>query len=211
MDDDSGLLGKADISLRRILVRFGVAMVVLGVGYVAITFGQVWLASRADDARPSQAIVVLGAAQYDGAPSPVLRARLDQAAGLYRDGMARVVVVTGGGQEGDRTTEAKTGYDYLRELGVPDGQLRLEVQGKTTWESLSATRRFLAGEGITDVILVSDPYHSLRLRGIADELGLAAVMSPAATPTPLRSLLRETAAVAAGRVLGYGRLDRWFN
>ncbi|MCP5029257.1 MAG: YdcF family protein [Actinomycetia bacterium] len=211
MDDDAGLVGKAGLSPRRILVRFGVALGVLGVGYLLITFGQVWLASRADDARPSQAIVVLGAAQYDGEPSPVLRARLDQAAGLYRDGMAPIVAVTGGGQTGDRTTEAKTGYDYLRDLGVPDDRLRLEVQGTTTWESLAATRRFLAAEGITEVILVSDPYHSLRLRGMADELGLNAVMSPAATPAPLKSLLRETAAVAAGRVLGYGRLDRWFN
>ncbi|MCP3913120.1 MAG: YdcF family protein [Actinomycetia bacterium] len=211
MDDDSGLLGTAGLSPRRLMVRFAALLGAFAVVYLVVTFGQVWLASRADDARPSQAIIVMGAAQYDGEPSPVLRARLDQAAGLYRDGFAPIVVVTGGGQASDRTTEAKTGYDYLRDLGVPDDRLRLEVQGTTTWESLAATRRFLVGEGITDVILVSDPYHSLRLRGMADELGLNAVMSPAATPTPLRSLVRETAAVSAGRVLGYGRLDRWLN
>jgi uncharacterized SAM-binding protein YcdF (DUF218 family) len=201
---------------RRIVfkVLFGVACLV--VTYFAITFAQVVSTSRVDDAagtdvKPAQALVVLGAAQYDGVPSPVLRGRLDHALELYRRGLAPVVVVTGGRQSGDRFTEATAGYDYLRARGVPDAAIRKEVHGRTTWESLRATSTFLHDEGIDDVFIVSDGYHSKRALGIAAEVGLDARVSPSKTPmstgTRLRADLRETVAVGLGRIIGYRMLD----
>lgn len=176
--------------------------------YVGITFVQVRRASQQDGARPAGAIVVLGAAQYDGVPSPVLRNRLDHALALYEDGYADVIVVTGGRQEGDRFTEATTGYNYLRERGVPDAAIRKEVQGHTTYESMAAVEWFLGEEGIDSVILISGRAQSKRLAGIADDLGLDAVVSPAGGTPSTSSLTRETAAVAVGRLIGYRRLDQ---
>lgn len=195
----------------RIAVRVLLVLVGLAVLYVVVTFVQVWSASRQDHAQHSDAIVVLGAAQYNGQPSPVLQARLDHAFDLWSRGFAPIIVVTGGGQEGDLTTEAKSGYDYLRARGVPDEALRLEVDGTNTWESLAASARILRNEGLDEVLLVSDPYHSYRLVGIAHELGLDAHVSPTDT-SPLagadefRALVRETAAVSLGRIIGYRRL-----
>lgn len=191
--------------------RLIAAVALVVTAYLGITFAQVWRASLQDGAESSHAIVVLGAAQYDGRPSPALQARLDHAAGLYRQGHAPVVWVTGGQQPGDRTTEGKSGYDYLRRQGLPDEALQIENQGRNTWESLAATARFLRERGTTEVLLVSHPYHSYRLAGIADELGL----DPHVSPTPARAvsvvdaakaLGRETAAVAIGRLVGYRRL-----
>lgn len=191
--------------------RLIAAVALVAIAYVGVTFAQVWRASLQDAAGSTEAIVVLGAAQYDGRPSPALRARLDHAADLYWAGHAPVVWVTGGQQPGDRTTEGKSGYDYLRARGLPDEALQIENQGRSTWESLAATARFLRERGTTEVLLVSDPYHSYRLAGIAEELGLA----PHVSPTPgrplgaletVKALGRETAAVALGRLVGYRRL-----
>jgi uncharacterized SAM-binding protein YcdF (DUF218 family) len=187
-----------------------VAAVLAPALYLAVSFLDVWWASRSDYRGTAQAIVVLGAAQYDGEPSPVLRARLDHAAALFHDGRAPMVVVTGGGREGDRTTEAKAGYDYLRTTaGVPDEQLLLEVDGTSTYESLAASARFLRRQGISEVILVSDPYHVRRVALVAAEVGLTPHVSPTATATPGDRLVREAVAVAAGRVIGFRRLDRF--
>lgn len=197
------------------MIRWGVRIVgaLLGllVLYLAVTFVQVWWASRQDGAVDAQAIVVLGAAQYNGQPSPVYEARLDHAADLYEEGLADVIVTTGGQQEGDDTNEANAGAAYLMAEGVPESALRLEVDGRNSWESLSASARFLGDEGIDDVILVSDPYHSFRLSQIAGELGLEAHVSPTETSpqsgaSELRSMARETVAVAVGRIISYRRL-----
>ena len=150
----------------------------------------------------------MGAAQYDGRPSPALRNRLDHALDLYDRGLAPMIVVTGGRQEGDRFTEATSGYNYLRRQGVPDTAIRKEVQGRTTYESLAAVARFLRTEDIDDVVLVSGPAHAKRLAGIADDVGLHAAISPADGSADTRSLLRETLAVSAGRLIGYRRLER---
>ena len=192
----------------RLATRVLAFVAVLAVLYVGITFVQVWRASRQDAARSAEAIVVLGAAQYDGRPSPVLQARLDHAAALFDEGMAPVIVVTGGRQEGDRVTEAAAAARYLEGLGVPSSALRLEVRGENSWESLAATRRILAGEGLHDVLLVSDPYHSYRIAQIADEVGLDAHVSPAQTGASFTQLARETAAVSVGRIISYRRLMR---
>lgn len=191
---------------RRVLL--GVVLVVLlTVGYVGVTFLQVWQASRQDHARKTEAIVVLGAAQYNGRPSPVLKQRLDHALDLYRRDLAPLIVVTGGRRQGDRYTEATTGYNYLRKQGVPDAAIRKEVQGRSTWESMAAAARFLHGEGINDVVLVSGRAQSKRLQGIAAELGLRAAISPAGGEAGFATLARETVGVSLGRVVGYRRLD----
>lgn len=201
--------------LRRSLIAAAVCALVV-VGYFSVTFFQVISTARTDDAAggdvaPAEAIIVLGAAQYDGVPSPVLRARLDHALELYNRGLAPVIAVTGGRQLGDRFTEATAGYDYLRDRGVPDSALRREVHGRTTFESLRATSTFLHDEGIEDVILVSDGYHSKRALGIAGEVGLRARVSPSRTrlsgSSRLRAELREAVAVGIGRIIGYRRLD----
>jgi uncharacterized SAM-binding protein YcdF (DUF218 family) len=190
----------------RLALQVALGLTLAGLVYVAVTFVQVWDASRTDDVRTSDAIVVLGAAQYDCVPSPVLRSRLDHALELYQDGVAPRIVVTGGRRALDRCTEAKAGADYLRGEGVPDGDILLEVKGRNTWESIAASAQFLTDEGYTRVVLVTDDYHALRVRAIADELGLEPVVSPVGDNATFRELARETGAVAVGRVVGFRRL-----
>lgn len=178
--------------------------------YVAVTFAQVWWTSRDDQARSVDAIVVLGAAQYDGRPSPVLEARLEHALELYQEGLAEAVVVTGGKQAGDRFTEAFSGYEWLRSRGVPEEALFLEIDGTNTFEELSASALILESEGLSSALLVSDPYHSKRLLAIAGEVGMDdAYVSPTDTHLSVVSLARETAAVSVGRIVGYRRLGNW--
>ncbi|GIU90598.1 MAG: hypothetical protein KatS3mg010_1697 [Acidimicrobiia bacterium] len=203
-----GLRRALRIAIRLVLVAGALVAV-----YLSVTFVQVWRAARHDGARPSDAIVVLGAAQYDGRPSPVLAARLDHALALYEDGIAPVIVVTGGRQEGDRFTEATAAATYLHEHGVPDDAILRETTGRSSWESLAASARFLAERDLTQVVLVSDPYHAARIDAIASEVGLDASVSPTRT-SPIRGAAEwrrfasETVRVAAGRIFGFGRLDR---
>ncbi len=180
---------------------------VLLIGYVGATFVDIWFATRRSADGEASAALVLGAAQYNGTPSPVLVRRLDEAANLYESGQVELIVVTGGQQEGDVTTEAKAGYDYLRRQGIPDSDLRLEVQGDSTYTSMAAAARFLRKEQIDDVILVTDAYHTRRVELIADEVGLVAEVS-AVGDADFNELMRETAAVSVGRVVGFRRLDR---
>lgn len=196
--------------LRRSLTLFVLGVLVVLI-YLVITFVQVWWSARADEARKAQAIVVLGAAQYNGKASPVLKARVTHAAELYERDIAPVVVVTGGRQIGDRWTEASVAAGELLSLGVPESALRLEAGGASSWQSLAATARFLKDEGIESVVLVSSPYHSLRIKHIAGEVGLEGYASPTrlesmGTATELGYLVRETLAVGAGRIIGYRRL-----
>ncbi len=190
--------------MRRAITAAGL----LVLAYVLGTFLDVWWASRQDTTDPVDAAVVLGAAQYNGVPSPALAGRLDHAAELHALGQVEVIVVTGGGQEGDATTEAKAGYDYLRAAGIPDEDLKLEVQGTSTYESLAATARFLREEGITDIVLVTDPYHARRSQLVAAEVGLDAAVSPTDASSDLSRLTRETIAVGLGRIIGFRRLER---
>ena len=178
--------------------------------YGVVTFVQVWLASRRDSAHKAQAIVVFGAAQYNGRPSAVLRARLDHAVDLYHRHVAPVIVVTGGRQPGDNFTEATASADYLHTKGVPDNDILREVSGHTSWQSLASTAAFLKVRHIKDVVLVSDPFHSLRIGGMASELGLDNSTSPTRT-SPITGfdattyMGRETLAVAVGRIVGFRR------
>jgi uncharacterized SAM-binding protein YcdF (DUF218 family) len=193
-------------------VRVGLVLAAILVVYVGGTFIQVYRASRHDGAKPADAIVVLGAAQYNGRPSPVLQGRLDHALDLYHRGLAPRVVVTGGRQPGDKFTEATTGYFYLRQKGVPDAAILKEVDGTTSWESLKAVSRFLLPKHLVNLLLVTDDYHAMRVVAIADDLGFDASASPSAshlsTWGELKQLGRETVAVSIGRVIGYDRLFR---
>ena len=200
--------------MRRRVILIVLAVAGLLVSYVLITFVQVWYASHQDEARSSQAIIVLGAAQFDGRPSAVLAARLDHAADLYKRGLAPLIVVTGGKQAGDRFTEAEASANYLAMHGVPGGAIERETTSTNSYDELAAAARFLHERGIDDVVLVSDPFHAYRINAIAHEVGLNAHVSP--TPTSpvhgidnAEALLRETVAVAAGRLVGFDRLDRW--
>lgn len=200
--------------MRQRVTRVALVVVALLAAYFVITFAQVWYASHQDDARQAQAIVVLGAAQFDGRPSNVLKARLDHAADLYQQGYAAQIVVTGGKQPGDRFTEAEASANYLATKGIPGGAIERETTSTNSYDELAATARFLKAKGITDVLLVSDPFHAFRIDAIAHEVGLNARVSP--TPTSpvhgldnARALVRETTAVAFGRLVGYDRLDRW--
>jgi uncharacterized SAM-binding protein YcdF (DUF218 family) len=199
--------------LRRSLVALLVVVAVV-VGYYVLTVIQVWRAARSDDPRPSDAIIVLGAAQYDGRPSEAFAARLDHAADLYARGIAPLVVVTGGKQPGDRFTEASVGADYLIARGVPDTAILRETTSRNSWESLQASARFLFPRDVRRVVLVSDPFHSLRIRLTAGEIGFDAVTSPTRT-SPIRGIaewrrfLGEGARVAVGRVFGFGNATRF--
>jgi uncharacterized SAM-binding protein YcdF (DUF218 family) len=165
----------------RSLVRL--ALVVGGGAVVLGAYGTylIWDQGSRDERHPAGAVVVLGAAQYDGRPSPVFAARLDHAVALYLAGTAPYLVVTGGKQAGDRTTEAATARRFALDRGVPDDAILLEDRGRTTVESLRAVARILEQRGIHDAVFVSDPTHMLRVLMIARDEGLTAYGSP--TPT----------------------------
>jgi uncharacterized SAM-binding protein YcdF (DUF218 family) len=179
--------------------------------YLLSAAATVWLAANRDERRQVQAIVVLGAAQYNGKPSPVLQARLDHALRLYKERDAGLIIVTGGRQETDRTTEASASAKYLIRKGVPDSDIRREVQGRDTYESLAAAHRFLQREGVSTVLIVTDGYHAARARAVAREVGLTAYVSPVPSDQaqPLDRMITESAAVAAGRLIGFRRVTQF--
>lgn len=197
---------------RRWWLRVALVIVAALLAYYLISLWQVVRAGRPNEPDRAEAIVVLGAAQYDGRPSPQLAARLDHAADLFDAGVASVVMVTGGNRPGDRFTEAEASANYLVDHGVPVDAILREDQGSTTYESLAAASDVLLAAGLDEVVLVTDPYHSLRSRLIAGEVGLDAVTSP--TPTSVvtgwESFERhviEAGGVAVGRIIGFERLS----
>ncbi|HVT04035.1 MAG TPA: YdcF family protein [Thermoanaerobaculia bacterium] len=139
----------------------------------------VW--SERDQARPAGAVVVLGAAQYAGRPSPVLKARLDHGIELWRRDPSGLLVLTGGTGSGDTTSEAEVGRSYVRKQGVPDSMIVVENAGRTTSESMRAVAEILRERRASSALLVSDPFHMLRLWVIAKRLGLTAYTSPTQT------------------------------
>lgn len=169
-----------------------VLLVVLAVlAYPAWLAFRVWDQSHDDEVQSADAIVVLGAAQYNGEPSPVLKARLDQATYLWNEGLADAVIVTGGKQEGDRYTEAEASHIYLEEQGVLAENIFEEEEGSTTLESLQRVREIADEHGIDSLLLVSDPLHSERIKRMANDLGFEeAYASPASYVSLNRS--RET-------------------
>ena len=198
-------------SWRRRIAVVGGALAVLVIGYASLSFWQVHSTGRSDQSRPVGAIVVMGAAQYDGRPSPQLAARLDHVVELWSQDLAPTVVVTGGNQPGDRFTEAEASAAYLIERGVPESAIMAEGTGTTTFESL-ANIAALFGETDRSVLIVTDPYHALRSKLTAEEVGFEAFVSPTPSSivtgsTELRREIGEAAGVAIGRIIGFERLS----
>lgn len=164
-------------TIRKLATSVMGALIVFWTGWM----GAVLLWSTLDQARPAESIVVLGAAQYDGHPSPVLRARLDHAVDLWNRRMARVMILTGGTGFGDTTSEAAVSRGYIRKRGVPDGSIILENEGRTTRESMQAVARMLKDRGFKTAIVVSDPFHMLRLWILSRRLGFTPYTSPTRT------------------------------
>lgn len=184
--------------------------------YVVITFVQVYTNAREDGVNANtetDAILVLGAAQYNGRPSSVLQARLDHALTLFKQGVAPVIIVTGGNQDGDNFTEATASANYLLERGVPDEKILREVRGISTYDSLRDAAHIAEDNNINDVVLVTDGFHILRSALIARGFGLSVTTSPA-PDSPItggsewRHFFTETGRVSLGRIIGFRRVSK---
>jgi len=167
--------------MRRDLIRLVVVAIAGAILLAAYTSYRIWSQGGRDERRPAAAIVVLGAAQFDGRPSPVFKARLDHALDLYRAGVAPFLVMTGGNAAGDWTTEADVARAFAIEQGVPAAAILLEDRGRNTLESLRAVAALLRGRGVTDAVFVSDRTHMLRVLRIARDQGMTAWGSPTET------------------------------
>jgi len=211
--DPSAIEGDAFVPprRRRRWLRVCISVVLALVGYYAFNLIQVHLVGAGDQVRAVDAIIVMGAAQYDGRPSPQLQARLDHVVDLWDRGVAPIVVVTGGNQPGDRFTEAEASADYLVDRGVDASSILQEDQGRSSWQSLETVAAMLDSIGVQRVLMVSDPYHSLRIRLMAEELGLTAYVSPTRTSpvqgaTAFAKEIKEAAGISIGRIIGFDRL-----
>jgi vancomycin permeability regulator SanA len=186
--------------------------VALAASAVVVATGvAVWRAAHTDDASRVDhvdAIIVLGAAQYQGRPSPVFEGRLRHAVLLYGQGRAETVIVLGGGKPGDRFTEAEAGRDYLIDSGVRAADVRAIPYGGTTLESLRAAAAFMRERGMSSAFLVSDPWHNLRIKRMARDLGFEGLASATwrsaaiSEVTRFSGYLRETFAYLAYRLFG---------
>lgn len=197
--------------LRRTAVRLASMFLIVALAAIGyFVFNYVQVAGAADDlstVTEADAIVVLGAAQYNGSPSNVLQERLDHAFNLYNDGVAPVIMTTGAGQEGDVTTEGLVGLEHLLGRGVPESDILVIPEGTNSWEQLSASQFQMEQRGFETVLLVSDTYHNYRLLAISDELGIDASVSPSAIDGTITNTAREAVAVSIGRITGYRRLS----
>jgi uncharacterized SAM-binding protein YcdF (DUF218 family) len=146
----------------------------------ALSLLMVIVYERRDTSRPAHAIVVLGAAQYDGRPSPVLKARVDHAVQLWRKGLAPILVMTGGRGDGDTTSEAAVERRYAISRGVPARAIMVEGASRSTSETLRNVAAMMTSDR-REVILVSDPFHMFRLAILARRYGLRPRTSPTRT------------------------------
>lgn len=187
-----------------------VAVGVLAIGIVLapiLVFAAVYRQARMNDAQPADAIVVLGAAQFNGVPSQVFQARLDTAYELYRQGYAPTIIVTGGRLPGDQFTEAEAGKNYLVDRGVPADAILMENVSHNTAASFEGVRRILEPRGIESLLLVSDGFHLYRSKMLAEDAGFeASVYASENGPirqgsgTELRYMIRETFGVLAWKL-----------
>ena len=209
------MLGSASVGfVRRHPLVTALSALALGVlVLLAVTAYAVWRAAHTDDARRIDrvdAIVVLGAAQYNGRPSPVFTDRLQQADLLFRQGRAPLIVTVGAGSPGDATTEAEAGRDYLVDQGVPDADVVALPEGNTTFETLQAAASYFRENGMDSAFLVSDPWHNLRIKRMFGDLGMRAYVSAtfhsaaSSMGTRLSGYARETFAYLYYRVFGGG-------
>lgn len=157
------------------LILAGGLVIVLAAGFATV---RIWQQGGTDERRSVDAIIVLGAAQYDGRPSPVFRARLEHAVALWKEGVAPWFVVTGGKLPGDRTTEAAVAREYAIANGVPESAIFGEDEARNTLDSLAAVAGQMKARDLRTAVIVSDPTHMLRALRIADDLGIEAWGSP---------------------------------
>ncbi|GBL20883.1 hypothetical protein EMGBS4_09430 [Acidimicrobiaceae bacterium] len=203
------------MKIRRVVQSLGAVVAIFSL-YFLISLYQVWNTGRSADKQPVDAIVVLGAAQYDGRPSPQLQARLDHALELWNLDLSSYIVVTGGKQIGDRFTEAAASRKFFESKGVSSEIIFEENSGKTTYASLLGVKQIASQKDISRVLIVSDPFHQLRAKLIAQEVGLEA-SSSSTRSSVVRGAdafwhnLREAVGVAVGRIVGFRRVDSWTN
>lgn len=190
------------MSAARWTPRIVVGALVMALLLVGGTAVRVWQLGRVDQRSPTDMILVLGAAQYDGRPSPVLEARLRHALALFEEGVAPRIVTVGGGAPGDETTEAAAGERWLVAQGVPAADVLAVDEGRDTLESFEAVGSVARTRGWASAVVVSDPWHSLRSRTMADDVGLDATTSPTKSgpvvqtrETQFRYIVRETGAL----------------
>lgn len=177
--------------MRRDLIRLGLAGVVGSLVVVGYTSYRIWDQGGRDEARPAEAIVVLGAAQYNGTPSPLFQARLAHAVKLYKDGIAPVFIVTGGKLPDDRTTEAAAARAYALAHDVPADAILVEDRSRTTLEQLRTVATMLRERGLHSAVLVSDRTHMLRSLRIARDQGIDAYGSPTTTSPVEKDLIDQ--------------------
>jgi uncharacterized SAM-binding protein YcdF (DUF218 family) len=184
----------------RDLTKIGIAALTGLIAVIGYTTYRIWDQGLRDEARTADAIVVLGAAQYNGVPSPLFAARLAHAVALYHDGIAPVFVVTGGKLPGDRTTEAAAARAYALAHEVPTEAIIVEDRGRTTLESMSSVAVMLRQRGLQSAVFVSDRTHMLRVLRIARDQGIEGYGSPTTT-SPVESNLVDQV-WATGHELG---------
>ena len=189
------------VRLGSLISRIVGAAVLAFVLLVVSTALGIWWTARQDSRPHSDAIVVLGSAQYNGVPSSIFEARLEHARKLYEQGVAPVIVTVGGKADGDQFTEAEAGRDYLAQTGVPAEALLAVPAGADTLESIRAVADTFTEQGWDSAVLVTDPWHALRAERMAEDAGIDAESSPTrqgpavqTRATQFRYILRETAA-----------------
>jgi uncharacterized SAM-binding protein YcdF (DUF218 family) len=174
------------------LTLAGLVVATAVIGFVAL---RIWDQGNRDERPAADAIVVMGAAQYDGRPSPVFAARLDHAIDLYHAGVAPILIVTGGKAEGDRTTEAASARDYATRRDVPDEAILAEDQSRTTLQSIRGVAGLMRDHGLETAVFVSDPSHMLRVLRMASDQGITGYGSPTRTSPLERDPLRRVDAI----------------
>jgi len=177
----------------RFLVKTFLLLLAVPILYFGWTAAGIWQISKHDQRPVSDAIVVMGAAQYNGKPSPVFRARLDHAAELYRSKIAPLIVVLGGKRAGDRFTEAQAGAAYL-EKEFPAKSVTGVKAGSSTLDSLKKFRGLASARRIHSIVVVSDPLHLARAKAMASDLGFEAAGSP--------SSITESTRLERGNLVG---------
>ncbi len=186
-----------------------IAVVIAMIAYVVITFGTIWFAGNYDNGKSADAIVVMGAAQYDGQPSPLLESRLSKALSLWQDKRAPVIALTGGKRDGDRFTESEAGRTWLMNAGVPGDAILMESIGQSTWQSVEALAPVLKGASITRVLVVSSDWHIGRSASSLEDVGITVVgsLSPKSRDSwDFYEWTRETVGVSVGRIIGFRQL-----
>jgi uncharacterized SAM-binding protein YcdF (DUF218 family) len=195
----------ADFSDRAARRRYGIWVAVLAfatlVGWFGVTCARILRQASRDEGRPAAAIVVFGAAEYSGRPSPIYRARLNHAYQLFRKGLAPVVITTGGSGRDPTYTEGGVGRDYLRGLGIPDRDLIAETQSSNTAQSAQRVAVIMKTNGLRDCVAVSDAYHVFRVKHMLEGEGVTTYAAP--RPDSLPPSVWERSFLVAREALSY--------